>query len=332
MKYRTDFVTNSSSSSFVVQIIIKDVFGNEYKATSDPDELGNEDSLSHNLTCTPKQIMNTKSVDDLMMLLLDSLVDEADDTDDSDNSMREYCKEEIEKVGEIVKQKINDVKQIQTITLNRIWSAWGEGSSCFGRNLGDMNEELVEQAQEVCEADGEDKKGAIKELKKMLASFDGIIEGGWQDEFPSGFMGADINGAIEWRGVADDIEEFADKVVTEDLPDDDYAVETTIIDMQKHKVTQKAVYYPGGIMPKENSCEDLTFVITGKVNSFKNRDEFIAYVERCGGHVSDSVSKNTDYLINNDLESKSSKNKKAKELGIPIITEDEFLSKFGGPK
>ena len=62
----------------------------------------------------------------------------------------------------------------------------------------------------------------------------------------------------------------------------------------------------------------------------KNRDEFKAYVESQGGKVTGSVSKKTAYLVNNDLESASSKNRKAKELGIPIISEDMFIEKFGG--
>ena len=55
---------------------------------------------------------------------------------------------------------------------------------------------------------------------------------------------------------------------------------------------------------------------------------FKAYVESEGGKVSGSVSKKTDYLVNNDVNSTSGKNKKAKELGVPIISEDEFVSKF----
>lgn len=76
------------------------------------------------------------------------------------------------------------------------------------------------------------------------------------------------------------------------------------------------------------SCEGLTFVITGDVHHFKNRDEFIAYVEGRGGKVTGSVSKKTSYLVNNDAASNSSKNKKARELGIPILTEDEFVERF----
>ncbi|MDO4296848.1 MAG: NAD-dependent DNA ligase LigA [Lachnospiraceae bacterium] len=78
------------------------------------------------------------------------------------------------------------------------------------------------------------------------------------------------------------------------------------------------------------SEEDLTysgktFVITGTVEHFQNRNELKAYIESKGGKVTGSVTKKTDYLINNDTTSTSSKNKKAKELNIPIISEEEFL-------
>ncbi|MBQ1537113.1 MAG: NAD-dependent DNA ligase LigA, partial [Ruminococcus sp.] len=67
-----------------------------------------------------------------------------------------------------------------------------------------------------------------------------------------------------------------------------------------------------------------TFVITGSVNIWKNRNELKAFVEANGGKVASAVSGKTDYLINNDSASTSGKNKKAKELGVPIITEEEF--------
>ena len=68
-----------------------------------------------------------------------------------------------------------------------------------------------------------------------------------------------------------------------------------------------------------------TFVITGNVHIYKNRNELKSAIEANGGKVTGSVSSNTDFLINNDIDSASSKNKKAKELGIPIISEDEFV-------
>lgn len=72
-----------------------------------------------------------------------------------------------------------------------------------------------------------------------------------------------------------------------------------------------------------------TFVITGKLTQFKNRDEIKAKIESLGGKVAGSVSKNTNYLINNDVESSSSKNKTAKSLGIPILSENDFIETFG---
>ena len=75
-----------------------------------------------------------------------------------------------------------------------------------------------------------------------------------------------------------------------------------------------------------NKLEGKTFVITGKLKTFKNRNEIKATIEKEGGKVTDSVSSKTDYLINNDVDSTSSKNLKAKKLNIPIITEDDFLN------
>lgn len=69
-----------------------------------------------------------------------------------------------------------------------------------------------------------------------------------------------------------------------------------------------------------------TFVVTGSVNHYKNREELKTDIEKNGGKVSGSISSKTSYLINNDIDSNSSKNKKAKELNIPIITEEQFLS------
>lgn len=75
----------------------------------------------------------------------------------------------------------------------------------------------------------------------------------------------------------------------------------------------------------EQPLAGLTFVITGSVERFANRKELKEYIEQRGGKVTGSVTSHTDYLLNNDNKSGSSKNKKAKELGIPILTEEEFL-------
>lgn len=77
--------------------------------------------------------------------------------------------------------------------------------------------------------------------------------------------------------------------------------------------------------PKDQSLEGKVFVITGSVNHFTNRNELKAFIESKGGKVTGSVTSKTDYLINNDTTSNSSKNKKAKELNIPILSEEDFL-------
>lgn len=73
------------------------------------------------------------------------------------------------------------------------------------------------------------------------------------------------------------------------------------------------------------NLQGLTFVITGSLNSFPNREAAKEKIESLGGKVASAVSNKTNYLINNDINSKSSKNKKAKELHVQIITENEFL-------
>ena len=78
----------------------------------------------------------------------------------------------------------------------------------------------------------------------------------------------------------------------------------------------------------ETNLQGITFVITGKVTKFKNRDELKTKIENLGGKVTGSVSKNTNFLINNDNKSTSAKNVSAQKLGVPIITEVEFIEKF----
>jgi DNA ligase (NAD+) len=76
---------------------------------------------------------------------------------------------------------------------------------------------------------------------------------------------------------------------------------------------------------KENTLEGKSIVITGSLKAFKNRAELQRVIEAAGGKVVGAVSKNTSYLINNDIESTSAKNQTAKRLGVPIITEENFL-------
>ena len=78
-----------------------------------------------------------------------------------------------------------------------------------------------------------------------------------------------------------------------------------------------------------NTLEGKIFVITGSLNHFDNRGQLKELIESLGGKVTGSVTSKTSYLINNDSESSSSKNKNAKKLNVPIITEDEFIEMSG---
>lgn len=93
------------------------------------------------------------------------------------------------------------------------------------------------------------------------------------------------------------------------------------------KILESEEYVPDE--PEE--AEGLKVVITGKLQYFENRDEITEYIKELGATVIGSVSKKTDYLINNDANSKSSKNKKARDLCVPIITERDFIIRFGDP-
>ncbi|MCB7318223.1 NAD-dependent DNA ligase LigA [Lacrimispora sp. 210928-DFI.3.58] len=86
------------------------------------------------------------------------------------------------------------------------------------------------------------------------------------------------------------------------------------LDIEKEQVEETEAIFAG-----------MTFVITGSVEHFANRKELTALIESKGGKATGSVTAKTTYLINNDVTSNSSKNKKAKELGVPIISEEEFL-------
>lgn len=88
----------------------------------------------------------------------------------------------------------------------------------------------------------------------------------------------------------------------------------------------KEVNFTDTSIDNNQPLKDLTFVITGSVNNFTNRDELVEYIESYGGKVVKAISNNVNYLINNDITSTSTKNTKAKELGIKIISENDLMS------
>ena len=128
---------------------------------------------------------------------------------------------------------------------------------------------------------------------------------------------ASVEDLVEIEGVGEVIaqafvaffENDANKEMIDDL--------LTVVTLEKEEQTNQVM-----------DMEGLQFVITGSVNHFANRKEVKELIEQHGGKVTGSVTGKTSYLINNDNLSRSSKNKKAKELGIEVITEEEFIEKF----
>jgi DNA ligase (NAD+) len=141
-------------------------------------------------------------------------------------------------------------------------------------------------------------KSVAKELVKYIEDYDDFrrkVEGNYDFSDIDGF-GPATNEAIKHFNY-----NYADSIYSEILN-----IKNTIV------------------TTNNNSLEGLTFVITGKLKTYKNRDEIVSVITSFGGKVGSSVTNKTNYLINNDVNSNSSKNIAAQRLGIPILTEEEF--------
>lgn len=118
-----------------------------------------------------------------------------------------------------------------------------------------------------------------------------------------------------------------------DLPNFGWEMHSSIVNFDYTEAIELADKYINVLAvelgaPEETAgaVDGKTFVVTGKLAHYKNRDELKAVIERNGGKVVGSISGKTDYLINNDVNSTSSKNTSAKKLNIPIISEEDFLA------
>ena len=174
------------------------------------------------------------------------------------------------------------------------------------------------------------EKSRKVKLEKLIASFG--IDG----------VGRDVGKKVS-KMLGGDIDEFNKKLETGDFTDiegvgeiNNAAINAWYQVQKSRKETGDSEYF--NLLKelkvetpekKADSADDAlsgkTFVITGDLHIYENRAALVAKIESLGGKTSGSVSKKTSYLINNDTTSNSSKNKKAKELGIPILSEEDFL-------
>ncbi len=125
------------------------------------------------------------------------------------------------------------------------------------------------------------------------------------------------SGSYDWT-VIDDFGEVATNNIKHYFLDEENVAEY-------RELVSMLIFETSVPQSQSNTLEGKTIAITGSLTCFKNRQALVDVIEQNGGKVASSVSKKTDYLINNDINSSSSKNKKAKSLGVPIVTEEDFL-------
>ena len=199
----------------------------------------------------------------------------------------------------------NSIKNARTTTLPRLVYSLGIP------NIGIANAKMI------CGALGNDPErilnATVEELSE-ISGVGGVIAGTFADYF------ADEEHRDLFRRLLLEVE----------IPKEEITEDSRKFAGVNFVITGSVNHFANRAEVNSRKFAGVNFVITGSVNHFANRAEVKEEIEKRGGKVTGSVTSKTNYLINNDVESTSSKNRKARELGVPIISEEEFLDMLNG--